>query len=437
MANDWNARSGDRPGRRAGLDWFSSQTEAMTGRVIELAAINSGTSNQQGVRQVGEIVTGWLKDLGADVQQVGLPPISQWDERGEPQSLTHADAIVGRCRRDAPYQVLLGIHLDTVYGLDHPFQQVQRRGDDILHGPGVADAKGGLVVMLTALEAFERFGGDGDVAKTDVGWTVFLNPDEETGSRASVDLLHDLAREADFGMVFEPSLPDGTLIANRKGSGNFEVAVQGRAAHAGREISRGRNAISALCRLLLELEQLAEPDEVVTVNLGRVRGGGPVNIVPDWAIGSFNVRVKDMAAWRRVETKMNELVQQADAAEGIAVQRQGELNSPPKPLDGATERLLRQIIQVGESIGLTLQSADSGGVCDGNKLAAAGLPNIDTLGPRGGQIHSDQEYLLIDSLAERAGLSFAVLDAFVRCPEDFPLRRNRHLADPRQAKGGA
>jgi glutamate carboxypeptidase len=391
-------------------------------RLQHVCNINSGSDNQDGVRAVQAMVTPWFEPIVDELAFVPLPNRSRLNELGVLCSAPVADAVVMRRRVDAPHQVLLGIHLDTVYGLDHPFQTVSHSEPNQFCGPGVADAKGGLIVMLAALAAFESRVAAGDQRAASVGWTVFLNPDEEIGSPCSAGLLRTLASKADFGMVYEPSLPDGTLIHARKGSGNYEVVVRGRSAHAGRDIANGRNAIAALCRLFGELERLGQPDGSVTVNLGRIRGGGPLNVVPDLAIGGWNVRVADQARAEWVQKEIDRCVEQAGALDGINVQVTGGLTSPPKPLDAPTQQLLSRIISNASQMGLSLQTAESGGVCDGNKLAAAGCPTIDTLGPRGGNIHSDREYVCIDSLDERAKLSELVLLDFAYHPRHFPAR---------------
>ncbi|MEM9588622.1 MAG: hydrolase, partial [Planctomycetota bacterium] len=379
--------------------------------------VNSGTMNQSGVRQVGLIIQDWLAGLDADVRLIPTPSAPLVNDVGTQDRLDLSETIVASCREEAPRQVLLGIHTDTVYGLESAFQSVSCPQPDRCHGPGVADAKGGIVVMVAALEAFERYR-----ESDQVGWTVFLNPDEEIGSPGSVSLLQQLASGADFGMVYEPSLPDGTIISDRKGSANYVLVVRGKAAHAGREFSAGRNAIAMLCKLLIEIEGMTTGDESITVNLGKVTGGGPVNIVPDLAVGRFNVRVKHSDDVSAIGKRLEEMVGRAGESDGYEVQLHGGFLSPPKVLDKGTQTLLDRVVDAAGQMGLELRAADSGGVCDGNKLAAAGLPNIDTLGPRGGNIHSDEEYLLIDSLAERAELSCRVMQAFEAHPERFPRR---------------
>jgi glutamate carboxypeptidase len=287
-----------------------------------------------------------------------------------------------------------------------------------LVGPGVADAKGGLVVMLAALEAFEKSRG-GDA----LGWTVMLNPDEEIGSIGSAPRLRELAEAADVGLIFEPALPDGGLITQRKGSGNFTVVTYGRSAHAGRNIDDGRNAVAALCRLLVEIEGLHKPALGVMVNLGEVVGGGPLNVVPDRAVGRFNARVDSEETMRAFESDLRCVVERHDGQDGLRVELSGGFHSPPKLLDEKTRRLLDLALESAAKLGLgALPTHASGGSCDGNKIAAVGLPALDTLGPVGGAIHSHDEYLVTRSLVERARLTAAVLARLAEDPAAWVRR---------------
>src|SRR5262249_39128994 len=152
------------------------------------------------------------------------------DDEGREKSRPLGKALAFQSPPRAGPRVLLGIHYDTVFGVDHLFQSVTRVDENTLRGPGVCDAKGGLLVLLHALLALERSPVAGSLA-----WEVLLNPDEEIGSPGSGSLFAAAAKRNDIGLLFEPALPDGSLVASRKGSGNFTFIVHGRAAHAGRD----------------------------------------------------------------------------------------------------------------------------------------------------------------------------------------------------------
>jgi len=298
-------------------------------------------------------------------------------------------------------RVLLVIHYDTVYGPDNPFNRVTVLPSGRWNGPGVVDAKGGIVVMLAALHALES-----SPLAHKIGWEVILNPDEEIGSPGSAHLLDEAARRSHLGLLFEPALPDGSLVGERKGSGNFTIVVRGKAAHAGRDFAAGRSAIVALSQIILEA---AEKSGGITLNCGQISGGGAVNIVPDLAIGRFNARITNKEEGERVIRLLGELVARASAMEGICATLHGSFSSPPKTLDARTLELFESARLCGRELGMEITWRSSGGTCDGNRLAAAGLPLIDTMGPVGGDLHSPTEYLVPESITQRAKLTAATL----------------------------
>lgn len=386
------------------LAWVDAQQGRMSRLIAEWARVNSGSHNVEGLRQCTELVLGEFAGLGGEVRLVDLPS-QPWvgpDGNVAPRPLGR---LVHIARRPAAgLRVLLGIHIDTVYGPDDPFRDVTAAGPDTLVGPGVADAKGGLAVMLVALEALGRspFAGR-------VGWDLFINPDEEVGSPGSGPLLADLAKRCSLGLLFEPSLPDGSLVGARKGSGQFAAVVTGRAAHAGRDFHRGRNAVHALAEFVTGVAGLNGASPGIVANVGRVAGGGAANVVPDRAVCHFNLRADSADEQRLAEAHLARLAEAVNARDGLTLTLHGSFASPPKPLDDATRRLLDYAAACGRDLGLSVGWRDSGGACDGNRLAAAGLPTLDSLGPTGGELHSPREYLSLPSLAERAKMTTLLL----------------------------
>jgi glutamate carboxypeptidase len=389
------------------LAWIDSQRDAMRDRVIEWCNINSYTFNVAGVNRMGNEVAKVLQAMGAEIEWIDVPPAESIDQRGAMTRQPLGKALRARKRPNAPLKVFLGIHLDTVYPLDQPFQFVETIDTNTLRGPGVIDAKGGLVVLLTALAAFEQ----SNVANQ-IGWEVLLNPDEEIGSPGSAPLLVESAHRNQFGLVFEPAIGDGNLVDSRKGSGNFTIVVHGKAAHAGRDFNSGRNAIVALAQIVAKLHALNDTLPAIIVNIGNIEGGGAVNVVPDLAIARVNIRTTLPEDESKLREKFNQIINEANQRDGIRATLHGNLSSPPKPLDARSRSLLDQILACARELGLNLSTQPSGGTSDGNKLAAAGLPVIDSLGPRGGKLHSPEEFLHIDSLPERAKLTALILLKF-------------------------
>ena len=379
------------------LRWIDAQRPELTDRLIRWSEINSGSFELAGLSRMERELCEAFAPLADNAEQLELPPARAIDSGGREIASPLGKALRFICRPQAPLRVLLSIHYDTVFAADHPFQRTRRVDEDTLIGPGVVDAKGGILVMLAALRALERSPVAGRI-----GWEVLLNPDEEIGSPGSANLLAEAARRNQVGLVFEPAMPDGSLVGARKGSGTFVTVVRGRAAHAGRDFQRGRSAILALAELIMTLRPTDRPG--VIINCGRIEGGGAVNIVPDLAIGRFNVRADSAEDQTWIEQFFRAAADRVGQTDGIRVELHGGFSSPPKPLDARSAKLMDHVLAAGRALGMPLSYQPSGGTCDGNKLAAAGLPVVDSLGPVGGELHSDREYVRLSSLTERAKL---------------------------------
>lgn len=386
------------------LTAIDGQAALMRQRLVALAEINSGSDNVCGVNRVGERMSEYFALLEAVADRRALPPATRIGDDGEARPRPLGDAFLFSRRAHAPVQVLLVGHLDTVFGADHPFQQVREAPGNRLNGPGVADLKGGLIVMHTALAAIEN-----SPWRDRIGWQVVLNPDEEIGSPGSAPLLAEAADRAHAGLVFEPAMPDGSLAGARKGSGNFALVFNGRAAHAGREHHLGRNALRALADCLAAIDALNGQREGVTVNPAFVHGGGADNVVPERGMLRFNVRIEhaEDEVWfnRELETILDDI----NGRDGIEVVRHGGFGRKPKILDDRQRALFDLVADCGRALGEDIVRQPTGGCCDGNNLAAAGLANVDTLGVVGGAIHSSDEYVELDSLTTRAKLTALLL----------------------------
>jgi glutamate carboxypeptidase len=391
----------------AALARLDGRRDAMLARLLGWAAINSGSRNLAGLDEVAALLAAEFNGLGADVRLCDPAPVTAIDAMGREVTLAHGRNLHARIRPDAPLRVLLTGHMDTVFAADHPFQTCRFLDADTLNGPGTADMKGGIAVMLEALAAF-----DASPLAPRLGWDVVINSDEEVSSPGSTPLLVATAATCHLGLTYEPALPDGTLAGARKGSGNFSARVTGRAAHAGREPEKGRNALLAAADLALRLKALTADD--LSVNPAKIDGGGPNNIVPDTAVLRWNMRPSTPVAQARAEAAIAALIAEIAAAHDVSIHRHGSFARPPKPMDANQLRLFHLVRDCGTAIGLTIGWRDTGGVCDGNNIAATGLAVVDTLGPRGGAIHSSDEFLCVDSLEERARLSTLLLMRLAR-----------------------
>ncbi|RZO87048.1 MAG: hydrolase [Oceanococcus sp.] len=387
------------------LNWIAGRHDEMLARTMRLAEINSGSFHVEGVNRVGQQLAEWIAPLADTLELVEVPAFAAIDDHGDAMQRPLGRALIASKRADAPVQVVLSGHLDTVFAKDHAFQSLSWLDEHHLNGPGVTDLKGGLMVMLTALQALEM-----SAQRARLGWQLVLNPDEEIGSQSSMALFERAAKRAQYGLLYEPCMADGTLAGARKGSGNFTVVARGRAAHAGREHHLGRNAIRALADAISAIDQLNGQRCGVTFNPGFIHGGGAVNVVPDTAVARFNVRMQQPQDCAWCEQQIEAALRPIRQRDGIALELHGGFTRPPKPMTAPLERLFELARTCAEQIDLDLNWAPTGGCCDGNNLAALGVPNIDTLGVQGGKIHSVDEYLDVRSLVPRAQLSALLLE---------------------------
>jgi len=390
------------PEERSILDRIAAGGGAIVQRAVDWCAINSGSRNFDGLERQRRALLNAVSSLPAAPIEIPLAPSIEIGPDGRERELAHPASIAVVVRPEAPVQVVLTGHYDTVYPPESHFQSVVTRPDGALHGPGIADMKGGISVMLAALEAFE----DHPAAKK-LGYRVLLSPDEEIGSIASAPVLAEFGALGHIGMTYEPAM-DGGLASERKGSGNFHVRVKGRAAHAGRDFAAGRNAIAAAARIAVALDGLNGKREGVTLNVARIDGGSPLNQVPDNAVLRFNARFRDAAACRWMEFAIAEALK-TERRDGIEVDLHGGVTRPAKPFTAAQQQLFGEVKKAGALLGQAIDWKPSGGVCEGNNLFEAGLPNVDTLGVRGGDIHSENEFAWPQSFAERAQLSALIL----------------------------
>ena len=376
-----------------------ASAEPMLDQVLAWSAINSGSRNLAGLERMADMLVDAFAALPGILRLDKPAEVKAVDASGHAVSLRHGRHLHLTVRPTAPVQLLLTGHMDTVYDLNHPFQATRWLEDGILNGPGVADMKGGLAVMLAALKAVEK-----SSAADRIGYEVVINSDEEVGSSASAALLAQAAQGKRAALTYEPAaLPDGTLAGARPGSGNFAFVVHGRSAHAGRNPEDGRNSLTAAADLALRLEALKR--DGLSVNASRIEGGSPSNVVPDMAILRVNLRPRDPDIEAEAKRAMAEAVATVSAERDVRIDADGGFGRPPKPLTAEAEKLFNLVKQAGADLGQQIGWQSSGGVCDGNNIAACGVPVVDTMGVRGGKIHSTEEYLIVDSLAERAALS--------------------------------
>lgn len=363
------------------------------------ANINSGLNHSAGLERMRAMLR---TDFGRCLPKAAIDEIPV-EAPGCPPGI---QCLRLRMRPQAPRQVLLCGHYDTVYEADDSFQTCRWVTPTQLNGPGTADMKGGIVTLLAALQAFESTpGAEG------LGWEVLLTPDEESGSRGSADLLRAAAARHHVGLVFEPARPNGDIVKSRKGTGGLRVTCHGRSAHAAKLPNDGRNAVLALAEFVLAASRLPRDLPGVLVNVGNIRGGtAATNVVPDFATSELDLRVTRAADAALLLQSLQRLADEINARDGYRLELSGGMNRPPKECLPFEETLFAAWQRAAADVGMPPFSwVHTAGASDGNLLGAAGLPTLDGLGPLGDFLHSPREYCRVDTIGPRAQIAALVL----------------------------
>ncbi|MBZ0173131.1 MAG: M20/M25/M40 family metallo-hydrolase, partial [Phycisphaerales bacterium] len=355
----------------------------------------TGKGHRPGLDETRERLTARLAALGAEVETHPGRSKPDWLIGAAPDSGPPPTAVCRRLRAGSP-RVLIAGHLDTVHDPESDFRALTISPDgETATGPGCVDMKGGLVIAVAALEALEDAGAD-------ASWTFYLNSDEETGTYHSRETLEDESRGHDWGLALEPALPGGELAIERMGAGQFMVECRGKSAHVGRAFTEGVSAVNKLAECLVAISKMPDPEHGKILNVGPLQGGPVVNAVPDLARAWGNVRYPTPAVGDEIGAMLDALATGPDAMPAVSVFR--SFNRPAKPMLPETEALGLRARGVAEALGQRLPFINTGGVCDGNIMQNAGLPTIDTLGVRGGGLHTPDEWIELPSLVERCQL---------------------------------
>jgi glutamate carboxypeptidase len=384
------------------LAWIEGQQDQLVRTVCRWSNLNTGSGNSAGLQAFSDELLAACAELRPDRTEKRLVP----SPAGPPVPL-----LVLRKRGEAPRRIFLFGHLDTVFGPDHPFQTVTVLGDGRIRGPGICDMKGGLAVLLHGLWAFEKF-----IEEKRLGWTIVINSDEEVGSPSSSASLVQEAQDHLWAFGFEPALASGAIASERRGSGTFLLRFHGRAAHSGRNPHHGRNALIPLARFVLCCQNLNEERPSVFFNPAEVTGGTALNMVPETATCRLNVRTSSPEDEAYILQALHGFAAHTQATSDYRVDVEGRFTAPPKRRTPEIEELISFVQNTAAELGQTIGAEPTGGTCDGNRLAAAGIANVDNLGVRGGHIHSAEEFIVAESLVQRAQLLHATLTRLNEIP---------------------
>jgi len=378
-----------------------------------LVNIDCGSYTRDGVDEVGRWVAGFLSELGADVEV-----------RPDPAARL-GSTVVGTFagRPGTPRVVLIG-HMDTVFDPGTAAERPFRITDGIAHGPGVTDMKSGLLGGLYALKAICETAGGLPFERL----TFIANPDEEIGSPTSTPHIRELAADADACLVLECARANGDIVSARKGIIDARITVHGRAAHAGVEPEKGRNAILEAARIVGDLHSLNGRWPGVTMNVGVIRGGTRPNVVAERCELEVDVRAADAASLDAAESAVRDVIA---ATEVPDVTTELEVMAGWRPMEklDRSGRLVEHAQAVARDLGFSVNDTSTGGASDANTTSGMGIPSLDGLGPIGGNDHSPAEYLEVDSIVPRTAMVAGLLLAIARDPDVLGWRAD----DPRFA----
>jgi len=360
---------------------YCEQHAVDTIQTIEtLVRLESPSTDKAAIDRCGAVLADMLRRAGADVE------LLRQTERG--------DHIRARFRGDGAPVLLLG-HFDTVWPLGTLGRMPLHRHGDRLHGPGTFDMKGGIAIALAATTALRA------TATPHPPITMLWTTDEEIGSGTSRSMIEAEARQSRAVLVLEPALPGGALKTARKGCGEYEITVQGVAAHAGLDPGKGVSAIHELAAQIAAVERLQDLPRGITANVGVISGGTRPNVVAEFARAVVDVRAVTVADAAAVDAAFRRL---HPARPGTRLTIQGGFERPPMERSGAVAELFARAAAVAATLGYELREGSAGGGSDGNFTAALGVPTLDGLGATGDGAHAAHEHVDTSQLAWRAAL---------------------------------
>ncbi len=367
-----------------------------------LVDIDCGSYTRDGVNQVAAWTAAALADLGAQV-----------DRRPDPAGRL-GDTVVGTFEgRPGGRRALLIGHMDTVFdpgtAAARPFRVTEGRA----YGPGVTDMKGGLLAGLHALGALRATAQDLDRWLPYSRLMFIANPDEEIGSPTSTPHIRAAAIESDVAFVLECARANGDIVSARKGTLDLRLTFHGRAAHAGVEPEKGRNAILAAAQKVIALQALNGRWADVTCNVGVIHGGTRPNVVAETVTLEVDLRSSTRADLEAAEREVRSIAATDHVPEVTTTIEEMGRHWPMEKL-AASARLVDQAVELADRLGFGVRDATTGGASDANTTAGLGVPTLDGLGPIGGDDHAPGEYLEVDSIAPRTTLLALLLLAVAR-----------------------
>ena len=354
--------------------------------------VDCGSYTPDGVNRIADLVTDALRAAGGETERIPHRP-----DAGAPQL---GDLVIGRFAGNGPRMLLIG-HMDTVFDPGTAAERPFRIDGDRAFGPGVTDMKAGLLAGLHAISALHEAGARPAI-------TFVANPDEEIGSPFSTPLIRELAPGHDAVLVLECARANGDIVSARKGIADYEVSLTGRAAHAGVEPEKGRSAILEAAHQVLALHALNGRWPTVTVNAGVIRGGTRPNVVAERCELQVDLRAATTDAFDAAAAEIERLAA-TPTVTGVRAELRRIAGHPPMEKTAASAGLVAAAVAFAGELGFDLADAATGGASDANTTAALGIPTLDGLGPVGGDDHSVDEWLDVQSIGPRTTLLAALI----------------------------
>ena len=392
------------------LERVQAERQPFLETVKELASIESGSRDFEGVERISGVIAARLQALGAEVELVAPADVYRMEDT--PEQIGRA--VRASFRGKGTKKILLLAHSDTVYGKGMVEKQPFRLEGDRAYGLGIADDKQGIGLIVHAMRVLKDLGFDeyGTV-------TVLINPDEEISSPGHRALITRLGSEHDAVMSFEGGGGPRTdqLRLATAGIAGVTIKVKGRASHAGSAPERGINALYELAHQVLQMKDFSDPATGLKMNWTVAKAGTNRNVIPFEAEAQADIRVLRVADFDGIEAKIREkaktqLVPDAKV-EVVFDRRRPPLEAPP-----ASIAFARHAQKVYREIGkeLNVATVSTGG---GTDAAFAGLrtkaPVVEGFGMRGFGAHSnDAEYILLESLEPRLYLAVRMIMDFSR-----------------------
>jgi len=376
-------------------DLAAARYDDFVATLERMVNIDCGSYSAEGVDAIADLCEARFTGAGWAVERRAHVPAGDAPRIG--------DLLIGRLDGSGGPRVLLVGHMDTVFDDGTAAERPFTVDGDIARGPGVSDMKGGLLTGFFATEVLQAAGFDSFERITYV-----CNPDEEIGSPFSGPVIKELASQHDAAFVLEGARANGDIVSARKGTTDYTITIEGRAAHAGVEPEKGRNAVLEAAHKIIAIQALNGRWPGVTVNVGVARGGTRTNVVPERCILQVDLRSPELETLEAAEAEIERLCAESVVADvSIVVAGEGWHRPMEKKEGGA--RLARLAVEVAGELGFELRDAATGGASDANTVSAAGTPTIDGLGPIGGDDHAPAEWLDLTSIVPRIALLAGII----------------------------